>query len=350
MNNYYILLSQEKITDYGLHPIIAATSNWIVVVGYEEHQDLLIYDTFDKTLSMIQTGFQHADMRIATNDKILVTCLDPTEAFGDPFSTNIKIFDVKTKETLISENLNNFINFALDNYSQKSIIILKFKEKIEVLVFNDENLLLSRTQEIVNIEKIFLSNFVHPYLTYCEIVRENSMQENYQVFVWRFEENSNRIVCIFENDRIHNFVFQRNERRVEIYNIGYYSFFVFSIFFIQNGIGRKVSRLINRNGEKIRDINLDIFFQETIYLKFEDKLFIERESNNPEEGGMFQFFIDNIKIKENQSITEFDLYDLIQKDTHGYHDFVINKCFMGSIKLIKEGYDIHLSLKRLNYF
>ena len=60
MNNYYILLSQEKITDYGLHPIIAATSNWIVVVGYEEHQDLLIYDTFDKTLSMIQTGFQHA--------------------------------------------------------------------------------------------------------------------------------------------------------------------------------------------------------------------------------------------------------------------------------------------------
>ena len=56
------------------------------------------------------------------------------------------------------------------------------------------------------------------------------------------------------------------------------------------------------------------------------------------------------RIKENQSITEFDLYDLIQKDTHGYHDFVINKCFMGSIKLIKEGYDIHLSLKRLNYF
>ena len=144
-----------SIDQYGYLPIIVASTKSLYVIGYEEHQDLLIYNALNKSNGLIRTGFPYSKMRVAVNDELLATCTDPVGNFGQPIKTTIKIFSTNNRELIYTQKLDNFIGFSTDTLSSSSVIAIIQSTKLQILYKRNNHQV--RKQVVgINVQKLFI--------------------------------------------------------------------------------------------------------------------------------------------------------------------------------------------------
>ena len=352
MKNYGVFMEEYDINSYGLHPVVAGTTSSTIIIGYQEHQNLVLLDVSKKTLKVIETKFPMVNMRVGANNKILCVCMDTSIRFGYTFPTTLKIYSVEDTNLLFEENFDNFISYGIDVFGTKSIVILLKKIEIELLIFDDENNLKPRLKIPNYIQKLFINNFLFPNMMYCEIQDELEV-ENHSATVWKYDEEMNTLSILKKIEDFHVFVFRDGEEKREIYNATFVSKFIFAISFVEDNIVKCITRITDIEGIKIRDLNLDIFeisHQETVFYKFRNKFFIERESFVANDNAMFYFDVSEIFNENVKHLFIRELKELQQDENMGYLNYVINNYFIASVKIIRNNPKKYVSVKKLDFF
>ena len=103
------------------------------MLAYEDHANLIIIDTIQKTIKIIETELPNQKLRFAMNDSLLAICTDSEEDFGEAMETTIKIYCNNSTKLLLKENFNNFIGFSTDSLGSKSLIIVILTDKIIII-------------------------------------------------------------------------------------------------------------------------------------------------------------------------------------------------------------------------
>lgn len=73
---FFISIIFFCLQTYGQSPIIAATTRSYFVIGFEEHQNLILMNLETGLISKIQTNFPYCKMRVQASDMMLAACLD----------------------------------------------------------------------------------------------------------------------------------------------------------------------------------------------------------------------------------------------------------------------------------
>ena len=338
-------------------PVIVSSTKSTFIIGFEEHQDLLLFNVINKSMSMIKTEFPYSKMRVAVNDKLLATCMDPIGNFGEPISTTMKVFDIKEQKLLLEEKTPDFIGFSTDNLSNSSMIALIHCKKLEILILNEDNMI-ERYTIPLNIEKLFIISTMHPYTYYCEIFNENAENEGFSSTVWKYEQNQNtmKIVDYISIENFYNFVFNNGETRKQLFNATYIKedIYLFAISYTKYTEMQCITRIVKSDGQKLRDLHLDVFQvsnQETVFYKYNEKLFIERESFFVKENAIFQFYVEELTTRsKEEKIFEKELADIQQSNLNGYLNYVFNKYFITSARISRQDGDILIILKTLDFW
>ena len=293
-------------------------------------------------------------MRVTVNDKLLATCNDPEGNFGQPINSTIKIFTTDTRQFVYSCNYDNFIGFSTDPLSTSSVITIIQSNKIQ-FIFKKNNNQVRKSVVGVNIKKLYIINFINPYLFYCEIINEKKKNDIYSTKVWHFNEE-NKLMTLHDTiENFQSFVFKKKEKKTKVYNATYLpnGFYLFAISYEDNIYQKNVTRIINENGEKVRDLSLDVYEvsnQQTIYYSYNNKLFIERESYFVKENAIFQFHLEDICNRRKKEIRCLEIKDIQQDNLNGVLNYVINNHLITSARITRKNGDILLKLKTLNYW
>lgn len=262
---------------------------------------------------------------------------------------------MRTKTLLLNEYFKNFISFSIDSFSKNPNLILIFNDKIEIIKINDEDQIERRYNIAVAIDKLFITCYWSPFLSYCQILKEKSRYESYSMTVWKIGNYPDVSISMeYEIEAVYDFVFYTHERDKEIYNATFFECFLFAISFINNNDRWCLTRLVNKNGDKFRDLNfyvLEISHQETVFYKFNEKLFVERESYHAPENTIFQMNFEAIRSQQLQtSIPVYEILEFKQDDINGVLNFVINKTFISCGRILYFENKPVLRIKTLNYW
>ena len=85
--------------------------------------------------------------------------------------------------------------------------------------------------------------------------------------------------------------------------------------------------------------------------KYNEKLFIERESFFVKENAIFQFYVEELTTRsKEEKIFEKELADIQQSNLNGYLNYVFNKYFITSARISRQDGDILIILKTLDFW
>ena len=124
INKYKIKMKDFNLEPFGTIPIILASSLSYFVIGFEEHNTLLLIDMFRNEIIPICATIFYAKKRVVINDELLAICTDSRNIYGEAISTTMQIFSTKSQTLLIQEEKENFISFSTDSFAKTSDIIL----------------------------------------------------------------------------------------------------------------------------------------------------------------------------------------------------------------------------------
>ena len=208
---------------------------------------------------------------------------------------------------------------------------------------------------MLTIEKLFLSNYNSPFMSYCEILNEDTDDETYNISVFNFNSTTKTISLKTKLQELNSFVFKEDETETEIYNEAYIKecFFIFAISFKKLEEIKCISRIINETGEKIKDLDcniLEISNQETIFYRYEDKIFIERESYFIKDNALFKFDLKTVCNKKEQKISQEEIHDIQQHNIKGYLNYLINRNFIASASIARTNGQNYVRIKARDYF
>ena len=164
--NYGIFTAQFDLSEFGDGPIIAATGEHEIVMGFQDNQTLIVINIISGESSRIVTNLPNSKMRVYVNANIVVYLNDSSPIFGLPFNTTIFVVSTTRRELVLHHHLQNLISCNVDYDEKKKLSIILAVTSTELRAYSiDDNGDNIRTySKSFNTTKFFCSSFVIPYI------------------------------------------------------------------------------------------------------------------------------------------------------------------------------------------
>ena len=349
--NYGIHMKEIDVSLYGTSPMIGAAGKDNFVLGFENHQDLLVVDLLKKEEWLITTNLPLSKMRVYTNPQLIVYLNDSTSHFGEKFDTTAYVVSTETRNQLFTEPVNKLIslNVEYEEYGEtpQSLILIITENYLQVISFPQNQPIRSQKLDI-HIGNLFLSCFMYPDITVGEF--DNNEDNAHSMRVWRIQPNHDEIL---EEHSIANF--EEFITKDEDYIMVHAAFFMRNSYIVscscqQSDKLRPITRVITKEGVILRDIippDTHINFQETLFFPVTSKLFLEQMNYDGEESMLLMLEMEDIFNKNVYEVRQIPLGDLRHNsDGFGFLYYLISDRSISSLKVTES----KVKVKELNFW